>query len=97
MSSGKIEISLNSDNSIFPKIVEVQALMKYYDKNGDGSISYNEFIGGLRELLNDRRKKIVRKAFNSVARDGHIKLEDLNSRYDTSSNSEFKSGKKSRD
>ena len=34
--------------SLFPKKVELQALMKYYDANGDGSISYDEYISGLR-------------------------------------------------
>lgn len=33
---------------LFPKKVELQALMKYYDINGDGSISYEEFLNGLR-------------------------------------------------
>lgn len=48
-------------------------------------------------MLNDRRKKIVRKAFNSVAKDGYIHLEDFIGRYDSSSHTEFKNGKKSRD
>ena len=34
--------------SIFPKKVELQALMKHYDVDGDGSVSYEEFIRGLR-------------------------------------------------
>ena len=34
--------------SIFPKKVELQALMRHYDVDGDGSISYEEFIRGLR-------------------------------------------------
>jgi len=33
---------------LFPKKVELQALMKYYDLNKDGSISYEEFLTGLR-------------------------------------------------
>jgi len=33
---------------LFPKKVELQALMKYYDVNGDGNIGYEEFIRGLR-------------------------------------------------
>jgi len=87
----------NSLYSIFLKIVEIQALMKLYDKNGDGSISFTEFIEGLRELLNESRKKIVRKAFNTVARGDSVKADDFYGRYDASSHPEFKSGKKSRD
>ena len=33
---------------LFPKKVELQALVKYYDVDGDGNISYEEFIRGLR-------------------------------------------------
>lgn len=33
---------------LFPKKVELQALMKYYDVDGDGNITYNEFLRGLR-------------------------------------------------
>jgi len=50
-------------SSLFPKIVEVQALMKFYDVDGDGNITYDEFVRGLREPLNERRLKIVEKAF----------------------------------
>jgi len=34
--------------SIFPKKVELQALMRHYDVDGDGNIGYEEFIRGLR-------------------------------------------------
>ena len=33
---------------LFPKKVEVQALMKFYDLDKDGNISYEEFLRGLR-------------------------------------------------
>jgi Ca2+-binding EF-hand superfamily protein len=33
---------------LFPKKVELQALMKYYDLEGDGCITYEEFLKGLR-------------------------------------------------
>ncbi len=71
--------------------------MKFYDKNGDGSICLNEFIEGLREPLNDRRKKIVRKAFSSLARGDRIIAADFFERYDVSALPEFKSGKKNRE
>ena len=34
--------------SLFPKKVELQALMKHYDVDGDGNITYDEFLRGLR-------------------------------------------------
>jgi len=33
---------------LFPKKVELQALMKFYDIDHDGNISYEEFMRGLR-------------------------------------------------
>lgn len=33
---------------LFPKKVELQALVKYYDMDGDGNITYEEFLRGLR-------------------------------------------------
>ena len=48
---------------LFPKVVELQALMKYYDVDGDGNISYEEFLRGLRDELTERRKALAEKAF----------------------------------
>ena len=48
---------------IFPKKVELQALMKYYDTDGDGNINYNEFLSGLKDDISERRINMVRKAF----------------------------------
>lgn len=55
---------------IFPKKVELQALMKFYDVDGDGNISYDEFLSGLREELSERRVNMVKKAFAKLDRDG---------------------------
>jgi len=38
--------------------------------NGDGNISYEEFLSGLREELTERRLVMVQKAFSSLDRDG---------------------------
>ena len=53
---------------LFPKVVEIQALMKYYDVDGDGNITYEEFIRGLRDPLTARRKAMVDKAFALIDR-----------------------------
>ncbi|CDW86450.1 ef hand family protein [Stylonychia lemnae] len=74
---------------LFPKKVELQALMKYYDIDGDGNISYEEFIRGLRDELTQRRKNMVQKAFNMLDRDMAV--------YDVSMNPEYIEGRKTRD
>lgn len=48
---------------LFPKKVELQALMKHYDVDGDGNITYDEFLRGLRDELTARRLAMVTKAF----------------------------------
>jgi Ca2+-binding EF-hand superfamily protein len=84
---------------IFPKKVELQALMKFYDTDGDGSISYNEFLSGLKDELSERRLNMVKKAFHMLDRDGSgkITISDLQGIYDVSMNPEFLEGRKSRD
>ncbi len=82
--------------------------MKYYDANGDGNISYDEFISGLRYLSNsltfyreelpERRKKLVDKAFKILDKTGEgiLTVEDLIGVYDVSMNPEFIEGRKSK-
>ena len=45
--------------------------MKFYDIDGDGNISYDEFLSGLREPLNERRLNMVKKAFAMLDRSGN--------------------------
>lgn len=83
---------------MFPSIVELQVLMKYYDTNGDGHISYEEFIAGLWEPLPDRLKNIVNRAFDQLDRgSGTVSVEDLKNSFDVSSNQDFLSGARSRE
>jgi len=55
---------------LFPKKVELQALIKFYDTDGDGNVSYDEFISGLRDELTERRRAMVYKAFAILDTDG---------------------------
>ncbi len=43
--------------------------MKYYDVDGDGNISYDEFLRGLRDELSKRKKDMVEKAFVILDKD----------------------------
>jgi len=40
--------------------------MKFYDNNGDGLISYDEFLNGLRIELSSRRAKMVEKVLQQL-------------------------------
>lgn len=58
---------------------ECQALFDIFDRNGDGEISYEEFISTISGELNARRKAIVTEAFRKLDRngDGEINVHDL--------------------
>lgn len=62
--------------------------MKYYDVDGSGSITYDEFTRGMRDDLTDRRLAMTKKAFIMMDRDksGTITIEDLVGIYDVSRN-----------
>ena len=53
--------------------------MKYYDVDGDGSITYEEFLNGLRDELTQRRYLMVEKAWNIMDKDnsGKITVTDI--------------------
>jgi Ca2+-binding EF-hand superfamily protein len=84
---------------LFPKKVELQALIKYYDLDGDGSICYEEFIRGLRDELTERRKRMVEKVFLMLDKDksGFLSVQDLVNIYDVSINPEYIEGRKTKD
>jgi len=73
---------------LFPKVVEIQALMKFYDVDGDGNITYEEFVRGLKDPLTERRKHMVDKAFALIDRNnsGTITVADIDAIYDVSQN-----------
>ena len=84
---------------LFPKKVEIQALMKFYDIDQDGNISYDEFLSGLRDELSERRLTMVKKAFAMLDKDGsgQLTVSDIAGIYDVSMNAEFLEGKKTKD
>ena len=44
--------------------------MKYYDVDGDGNITYEEFLRGMRDPLTARRLEMVERAFKILDKDG---------------------------
>jgi len=73
--------------------------MKFYDVDGDGNISYDEFLSGLREELSERRLNMVKKVFAMMDRDGSglLNCADIDGIYDVSMNPEFLEGKKTKE
>jgi len=55
---------------LFPKKVDLQGLMAFYDIDKDGNIGYEEFLRGLREELSGRKRAMVDKAFALMDKDG---------------------------
>lgn len=43
---------------------DVSILLKYFDKDGSGSVGYEEFLRALRGRLNPTRKHLVKKIFD---------------------------------
>ena len=84
---------------IFVKKVELQALMKYYDVNQDGNVSYDEFLNGLKDELTERRLNMVKKAFAMMDKNGggSIQIDDIANIYDVSMNPDFLEGRKTKD
>jgi len=44
-------------------VSQVRSVFDHFDKDKSGSISFDEFVQGLRGDLNDRRKQLVLMAF----------------------------------
>lgn len=77
----------------------MQALFKYYDVNGDGKVSVEEFLRGLRDQLTERREAMVWRAFELMDRDGsgQVEAKDVAHLYDVSQHREFIEGTKTKD
>lgn len=83
---------------IFTSIVELQALMAYYDTNKDGGISYGEFLQGIREPMSERRQALVQQIFAMLDKNGSgsITRADIENCYRVESSPDFISGAKTK-
>ena len=70
-----------------------------FDVNKDGSISFDEFLRGIRGGLSKRRRGMVRLAFDVLDKDrsGEVTQAEMGAAYDTSRHPEVVAGKKTRE
>ncbi len=77
---------------------EFERIFKFFDKNNDGKISYDEFLRAIRGELNERRKGLIHLAFKKLDRtgDGRVTIDDIANNYDVSFHPQFKAGQMSK-
>ena len=79
--------------------IEVNQIVKNFDSNGDGMISFDELIRMLRGSLNDRRLKAVGQVYKRLDKfnAGAVELQDLERAYQAQNHPKVKSGEQSID
>jgi Ca2+-binding EF-hand superfamily protein len=78
---------------------EVTAILKYFDTNKDGKLSFDEFLRAIRGDLNERRRKMVHMAYKVLDKDGsgQVTIADIEQAYDVSQHPDFQSGRKTKE
>jgi calcyphosin len=74
---------------------QAACLMKHFDRDGSGTISFDEMLRALRGDLNESRQGWIRKAYDKldVNKDGLVKLDDIAQLYDVSQHPDVMQGK----
>lgn len=90
---GMEELSISLDN------LEVRQLFSHFDRDGDGLLSYNEFLESLRGEINESRLKLIKLAFTilDVDKNGTVTPEDMVERYDASQHPDVVKGTKTKE
>lgn len=83
----RINVNANEGNQLF----------RIFDINGDGQISYDEFLRGVIGEMNKGRKTWVKKAFDKLDknRNGIVDIDDIKDVYNAKNHPDVKLGKKS--
>ena len=65
---------------------QVGVLIKHFDRDGSGTVNFDEFLVALRGDLNEFRTSYIKKAYDKldVNKDGQVTLEDIAKLYDVS-------------
>jgi Ca2+-binding EF-hand superfamily protein len=75
---------------------ETTELFKFFDADAGGTITYDEFLTGVRGELNMRRAQLVLLAFDILDSDksGFVDVDDIMDKYDAKTNPDVIAGKK---
>ena len=75
---------------------QIEALIDHFDTNGDGFISFGEFLRGLRGELNDTRKAVINAAYDVLdsTHDGRVTFADIKRTYSAADHPMVESGRK---
>lgn len=79
--------------TLYPREVEI---LDEFDRDGDGRITYVEFLSALKGPMNERRKAIVRRAFDKLDKDGsgEVTIDDIRHVYSAKNSTDVLRGKK---
>lgn len=71
--------------------IEVTQIVKHFDTNKDGQLSFDEFLRAIRGNLNARRLDMVHQAYKVLDKDGsgQVTIEDIKIAYDVSFHPDF--------
>lgn len=86
---------LMNDIGIILNKTEMNELIRLLDKNGDGTIDYEEFLYQMAPPLNDERIKWINKAFDKLDVDGSgtVTIDDLQAIHNPQSSELVRMGK----
>ena len=74
----------------------IPTLFTLFDKNGDGTLSQEEFLNQVRGQLNQRRLDVVKKAFEQIGLgNATLSLNEVKTKYDASRHPDVIHGKRS--
>mmetsp|Transcript_4292 Transcript_4292/g.5921 ORF Transcript_4292/g.5921 Transcript_4292/m.5921 type:complete len:311 (-) Transcript_4292:330-1262(-) len=81
--------------NLFLKAPEITTLFKYFDINSDGSLGYEEFLKGMAPPLNERRLRMVQRAFEMLDIDGSgvLTVSDICEKYVVDQHPDVQRGK----
>ena len=77
---------------------QVRTLHGFFDRGGDGYISFDEFLKAIRGSLSPTRRKLVTKVFNALDaagdQNGYLTIEDLQHAYSAVEHPDVKGGRR---